>query len=174
MEVRFVAPDLRRIDLLRCDALALGLFEDERPVRGALGLLDWRLCGAISRLLTQGRLRGSPGERLLLPTKQRLPFDKIFLFGLGAQSAFDGDRFEAGVRDMLSTLTGAGVRLPVIGLPGRATGRIDPQEAMERFLAVADRAGDHDEVTLIEDAEAHKVMAPLMEQAKRRARADVA
>lgn len=174
MDVRFVVPDLRRLDAIRCEALAVGVFEDERPVRGALGLLDWRMCGLVSRLLVSGRLTGEPGERLLFGSRRRLPFDKIFLFGLGTRAAFDGARFSAAIQDMSDTLSRARIRSSIVGLPGRSGELIDAREAMERFLAVTEGVVDQDEVTLIEDPESQKVMAPLVEQARRRARADVA
>ena len=53
MEIRFAAPNLRQLDTLRCEALAGAFFEDERPLRGALGYIDWRMCGMLSRLLVQ-------------------------------------------------------------------------------------------------------------------------
>lgn len=59
MEVSFVVPDLRRLDELKSEAIALAFFEDERPLRGAMGLLDWRLCGALSRLILRGRASGA-------------------------------------------------------------------------------------------------------------------
>lgn len=173
MDVHFVIPDLRRLDALQCEALAIGFFEDERPARGALGLLDWRMCGAVSRLLTGGRLTGEPGERMLLPTYKRFPFEKLFLFGLGSRADFDAKVFVEVTRDMLATLTRAGVRSAAVGLPGRANDLIEPREAMEKFLDVAEVDGDQDEVTLVESLEAQKTMTVIMEQAKRRARADV-
>jgi hypothetical protein len=172
VEVHFVVPDLRRLDVVRSEALAVGLFEDERPVRGPLGLVDWRLCGAVSRMLQSGRLRGVPGERLLLPVHRRLAFDKLFVFGLGPRDEFDGARFDRVVEDMLRTLAAARVREPAMALPGRSGGWISPADAMERFLVIARSYSEHDEVTLVEDMDAQRVMAPLVERARRRARAD--
>lgn len=174
MDIHFKVPDLRRLDTLRCEAMAIGVFEDERPMRGALGLVDWRLCGAVSRLLTTGRLAGTRGERLLLSSRRRLPFDKIFLFGLGTRKELDPGCFEEAVRAMFDTLSDARIRSAVLALPGRTNGLLGPKEAMERFLSLAEGRGDPDEITLIEDAEAQKTMAPLVEQARRRARAEVA
>ena len=54
MEIAFVAPDLRRLDKLRNEALAAALFEGEWPLRGALRLLDWRVAGRISRVIMAG------------------------------------------------------------------------------------------------------------------------
>ena len=44
-----------------------GFFLDERPLRGAAGRADWRLCGAASELLASKRLRGRVGEAVLIP-----------------------------------------------------------------------------------------------------------
>lgn len=172
MEVSFVAPDLRRLDELKSEALALAFFEDERPLRGALGLVDWRLCGQLSRLLVRGRARGALRETVLVPTRPRLPFEKVFLFGAGRVDDLDEARFDEVVEQVLTTLDRARVRASVIGLPGRCNRRIAPVRAMEIFLA---RAGGHleqDQVTLIEDAEAQRAMLPVVERERRRVRAE--
>lgn len=172
MDVRFVAPDLRRLDGVRSEALAVGLFEDERPVRGPLGLVDWRLCGSVSRMLQSGRLHGTRGERLLLPVRPRLAFDKVLIFGLGPRGEFGPGVYDEVVEDMLRTLTGIRVREPAVALPGRSGGQMLPEDAMERFLSIAVGYADQDEVTLVEEADAQRVMSPLVERARRRARAD--
>lgn len=174
MDVRFVPPDLRRLDALKTEALSLPFFSDDRPLRGALGLVDWRLCGRVSQLIVDGRIDGSAGETLLVPPRPRLTFDKLFLFGLGPRASFGGEGFTRSVERMLSTLSRARVRASVFALPGRADGLMEPVPAMEQFLAVASHHPEHDEITLIEDLEAQKAMAPIVEQARRRARAYVA
>ncbi len=35
------------IDKTHSDTLVLSFFKDERPLRGANGLIDWRLCGRV-------------------------------------------------------------------------------------------------------------------------------
>src|SRR5262249_48703813 len=72
------------------EALVLPFFADERPLRGAAGLCDWRLCGRLSRLL-RSRLKGEFGETTLYPPGVRLPFQRLLLFGLGPQERFDED-----------------------------------------------------------------------------------
>ena len=79
--------------------------------------------------------------------------------------------YAAAVGRILETLSRARVRASVLVLPGRALGVIDPVAAMEGFLEVAARHPEHDEVTLVEDADAQKAMMPIVEQARRRARA---
>lgn len=174
MDVHFVLPDLRKLDALKSEALSLPFFSDERPLRGALGLVDWRLCGRISRLQAAGVVDGHLGETVLVPARPRLTFEKVFLFGLGPRTAFDLDVYERVTERMLATLTRARVRASVLALPGRALGLVDATTAMEVFLRIAEKHPDHDDVTLVEDVEAQKAMLPIVERERRRARASVA
>lgn len=171
MDVRFVQPDLRRLDSLKSEALSLPFFADERPLRGALGLVDWRLSGQISRLILRGRISGAAREKVLVPARPKLPFEKLFLFGLGQREAFDETVFEEAVRQLLDTLSRARVRASVCALPGRSLGLLEPERAMELFLRISGPALEQDEITLVEDAEAQKVMGPVVERERRRASA---
>jgi hypothetical protein len=54
----------------------------ERPLRGAAGLADWRLCGALSRVIQGGLFEGKGGEVLLVPSAGRFPAPRIFCLGL--------------------------------------------------------------------------------------------
>jgi hypothetical protein len=173
VEVRFVAPDLRRLDELKSEALALAFFEDERPLRGAVGLVDWRLCGQLSRLLLRGRARGELRETVLVPTRPRLPFEKLFLVGGGRADELDERRFVELVEWTLTTLDRARVRASVVGLPGRSLERVPAQRAMELFLERAAAHPEQDQVTLIEDLDAQRAMAPVVERERRRVRAEV-
>lgn len=171
MDVRFITPDLPQLDTLRSEALSAAFFEDERPLRGALGRVDWRLCGQLSRLLLQGRIDGRIGERVLVPVRRKLPFEKLFLFGLGPRADFDDARMGDTLDVMLTVLDRARVRASALVLPGRSLSLIAPVLAMETFLRVAATHPEHDEVTLVEEAEAHKDMLPVVERERRRARA---
>ncbi len=173
MDVRFVAPDLRRLDELKSEALALAFFEDERPLRGALGLIDWRLCGQVSRLLLRGRARGGLRETVLVPTRPRLSFEKLFLIGAGRTADLDEGRFVEVVDWTLTTLDRARVRASVFGLPGRSLDRLPPHRAMELFLERATAHPEQDQVTLIVDPEVQRAMAPVVERERRRVRAEV-
>lgn len=174
MDVHFVPPDLRRLDAMRSEALSIPFFEDERPLSGTLGLVDWRLSGFVSRLILRGRISGRSGEGVLIPARPRLSFEKLFLFGLGPRSRFDERVLRDATSRMLTTLTKARVRASVLVLPGRVLGLIGPVRAMELFLEVAAQHPDHDDVTLVEESEAQRAMEPVVERERRRARAYVA
>lgn len=173
MEIRFVRADLRRLDELKGEALALTFFEDERPLRGALGLIDWRLCGRISRTLLRGRATGALGERLLLPVRPRLSFQKLFLFGAGPKEKLDHAVVSDVIENMLTTLDRAKVRTCVMALPGRSLDLVEPATAMRILLGRVAHHPDQDQVTLIESPEAEKAMRPVVERQRRRERAEL-
>ncbi|MEO6953203.1 MAG: hypothetical protein ABI321_15485 [Polyangia bacterium] len=168
MNVGFLGAELSRWDALlregvRPSVLGLPFFDDERPLRGAAGLCDWRLGGRISRLLgarigpqrdDRGeavKLRGVFGEKLLLPTGPRLPFSRLVLFGLGPQRSFDESVARKAVSELLGTLrqlvdapagaTAAPEAGPVIGIvpPGRSTGALSARRALELLLEGAEQ-----------------------------------
>lgn len=159
------------MDELRCEAAALPFFAEERPLRGALGLLDWRLRGYVSRLRQSGRVTGARGETLLLPTPRRTSFDKLFLFGLGARAAFDEADGEDEAARMLATLEKARIRVAAFTLPGRSVDALAPDVAMAGFLRAAASAVEIDEVVILEGHDAQRAMEPVIERARRRARA---
>lgn len=171
MEVRFVPLDLSRIDGLRFEAIALSCFEDERPLRGAAGLCDWRLCGRLTKLLVRGWITGAQGEVTLVPVRPRLPFDKLLLFGLGARAGFTRQVYEETLVRMLAALEKLRLRTFVTALPGRGTGDVAAADAIRWFLnVVADRT-DFDEVVIVDEPEAQRVMIPLVDAEYRRVRA---
>src|SRR5215831_20221550 len=77
---------LDALDPLPVDTVCLFVTEDERPLGGAAGYADWRLCGQLSRLLVDGFLEGSRGESLLLPSAGRMGPGRVVILGVGPQS----------------------------------------------------------------------------------------
>src|SRR5262249_60449693 len=78
-----VALTLESLDPLPVDTVCLFVPEDERPLTGAAGYVDWRLCGQLSRLLVDGFFKGSRGESLLLPSNGRIGGPRGVVVGLG-------------------------------------------------------------------------------------------
>jgi hypothetical protein len=155
VELRFVLPDLVAIDRLKTESLAFAFFEDERPLSGTLGLVDWRLAGQISKALASGFLTGRAGERALLATRPRLTFDRLFLFGLGPSEDFTIERYRAAVRDMFDAFERAEQRAVVLGLPGREHGLIDAEGAARALFSEVGLPTPCDDLTLVEPAESH-------------------
>jgi len=89
-----------------------------RPFPGLAGLLDWRLCGAVSRAVLDGTFVPERGEVLLLPGGGRLPARRVVCFGLPDASAEEAG---AAVARAAGVLARAGCRSLAVQLPG-ATG----------------------------------------------------
>jgi Cytosol aminopeptidase family, N-terminal domain len=118
--VHTVPLTLDALDPLPVDTLCLFVSEDERPLRGAAGFADWRLCGQLSRLLVDGFFRGTRGESLLLPSNGRIGAPRLVVLGLGP----GGEALHPGVlRSALSqaadVLNRARVDSVALELPGR-------------------------------------------------------
>jgi hypothetical protein len=173
MHVRFLAPELPQLDALRCEAIALPYFEDERPLRGALGLADWRLCGLLSRMLSAGRLTGEALETVLVPARPKLAVEKLFMFGLGPRAALDDAARARAQQHMLDTLALARVRTSALVLPGRSVLAVPAADAFETFVRAALPREDHDELIVLEPHAAQREMEPVLERERRRARAEM-
>jgi hypothetical protein len=156
LDIRFLAPELRHLDEASAEVAVGSLWQDERPMRGFAGLLDWRLCGRLSALLVSGFASGEGGEVLLVPGKPHVPFEKILLVGLGARASFDDDAFRRGVQRMASALEGLRVRRAVVELPGRGVGAIDADRAITLTLECLGPQPEHDAWWLVEEPEAQK------------------
>jgi hypothetical protein len=76
------------IDQQPSEIIAVGFFEDERPLRSEAGFIDSCLGGMISSCLKQGFMTGHLGETTLVPTNRRVRADKILFVGLGEVMAF--------------------------------------------------------------------------------------
>jgi hypothetical protein len=88
------------IDDLDCDVFVAGVFQDERPLKGLSGWIDWRFNGRVSRLLMGNRFTGSLKETVLIPTEGRILARMILLLGLGKKEEYGSLR----LRELASTL----------------------------------------------------------------------
>src|SRR5260370_16572399 len=108
MDLSFLPLTLQAVDRVTAEALCLFGGEDERPLTGLAGLADWRLGGGLSRLLRAGLLKGTEGEALLTPAR-RMPFGKLFLFGLGPLAQSE-DKLASRIPESIRKLASAGGR----------------------------------------------------------------
>ena len=80
--------EARPLDQIEAELAVVGSFSDERPLRGATGRADWRLCGLVSDLLASEHLTGERGQVLLTPSQGRLRAERVLWLGLGARGRF--------------------------------------------------------------------------------------
>lgn len=177
MDVHFALPEMGEIDRLKCDAIGVPLFGDERPPRGVLGLLDWRLCGLVTRMMLRDKITGVAMETVLIPGSQRLPVDKLVLFGAGLRTDFSAELATRLIGHMLATFAQLGARSSAVVLPGRSAvpshALIDPAFAIETLLSTGGSYPDHDQVWVLETLDAQRLMQPVVDRERRRARAFV-
>jgi hypothetical protein len=170
MDFRFVPPDLRRLDDLSAEVLACAIWEDEWPMLGLAGLIDWRLAGKLSGLAKQGFLTGRADEAVMMPARPRLTFEKLLVLGLGKRETFDDDAVLRAVKRLLGTLEGLQIKRAVVELPGRADGCVPPERAAQIVRTCAGESEAHDAWWLVEDADAEKAITQKTERDARRAR----
>ena len=165
MKLSILAADLGKWDEADRDSLLLPIFEDERPLRGAAGLCDWRLCGRLSRLLKKEKASGAKGETLLMPPGKRLRFARLMLFGLGRSKDYDEARYRADIRWIRKVAADASLSDYALEPPGRATGLIGARRALELWLDESSKDGiEPASVTLVDSLSGHKDMADLLRQ----------
>ena len=102
---------------IEADLAVAGFFLDERPLRGAAGRADWRLCGVVTDLVGRGRLRGKVGEATLIPSMGRLAADRVLLLGLGRRSSFRVGRARDTSHAVVERGLALGARALVMALP---------------------------------------------------------
>ncbi|MCX4245793.1 M17 family peptidase N-terminal domain-containing protein [Paraliomyxa miuraensis] len=122
----------------RVDLGVLPCFEDERPLQGLSGLVDWRTGGSLSALLRSGLCTGAAGEAVLLPGRPILPMERVVLLGLGSSRAFDRAAAEATGERLVALVEGLRPHDVLVAMPGRAPERTVVEaifEGLTRALA---------------------------------------
>lgn len=165
MSLQLLAAELARWDEMQgsdAGALLITFFADERPLRGAAGLADWRLCGRLSALIRRGKLSGTRGETLLLPPGRRLKFSRLLLFGLGTSQRFNEDTYRDQIRWIRDVAARAKLERYALQPPGRATGLIGARRALELWLEQSEKDCYKAEVLMIDNHSGQKDMGELL------------
>jgi len=165
----FVSSAPQSLDELQAEIIVLPFFSDERPLCGATGLIDWRLCGALSRKLMAGYLDGHFGEKALVAAPPKLKSEGLLLVGLGPSTAFNTGVARSACRLIAETLAEAKVSTAALALPGRSMGLLPALDIMQLWLAASPSDGQLAEVNIIERAEEHRVLDSLFDGLRRQA-----
>ncbi len=118
MTVRFLPRTMDNLDTLNGDLLALCVFQDERPLRGLNGLVDWRAKGRVSRFLLSRKFEGSSWESLLASTPSAVAAERLLVFGLGPKKSFSNLAFAEAVGKLLDVVAGIQPESLVMEIPG--------------------------------------------------------
>lgn len=160
MALNVLPLDLSRWDETARDILVLPVFRDDRPLRGAAGLADWRLCGRLSRLIKASKATADAGETMLLPPGRRLRWKRVMWFGLGDAKGYSDERFKKDIAWIRDVVKGANASDVSMQAPGRASGMIGARRAVEMILEDPGFATQH--LTLLEDPAGQKDIAELL------------
>jgi len=144
-------------DRVGAPAMVLGVFLDERPLRGAAGLIDWRMNGYLSRLLLARRLSGEANESTLVATQGRVRAGAVLLMGLGVRSLYGFDR----IGDITAAVTRQLQKIRVdefaLEVPGARFLGLDPAESaynavkgIVKVLSASDSAQGRMRATFLE------------------------
>lgn len=104
-------------DQLPGDALAVPLFEDQRTLDGPAAVVDWRLDGALSRMLIAGELSGRAGEHLALQGNAKFAAPWILVAGCGRWRSLDRDDYVTLAGRLFKMAEKAGVTELALCLP---------------------------------------------------------
>lgn len=89
------------LERVAADLVVVGFAPEDRPLRGAAGRADWRMCGRLSGLVAAGRLTGRRGEAALLGAAGGLRSPAVLVVGLGPRDELDALAREEVARDAL-------------------------------------------------------------------------
>lgn len=165
----FISAAPESLDELQTEVIVLSFFSDERPLRGASGLIDWRLCGALSRKLMAGYLQGTLGEKALLANPGKLKSERLLLIGLGESAAFDESVAQKACALIAEALREARVSTAALALPGRSVGLLTALEAMQVWLAACPVDSELEELSIIELPQEHRALDALFDGLRRQA-----
>jgi hypothetical protein len=109
------------------DALVATISENERPLLGLAGLLDWRFQGAISSCLRSGAITGKVGECVYFPVSKNGRLYKILLLGVGSHPTVTAEALKPLQKNLSSLkLNSVGVSRKDFGNP--------PEELFTKYL----------------------------------------
>ena len=132
------------------DTLCLFVAEDERPLQGLSGFIDWRLCGGLSRVLQAKFFTGAADDQLLFPVAGRLPMTRLFAVGLGKSSKhLDSAALASALTAAGKMLSRAKIAAVAIEVPG--TGSISDEARAAAFTGQFMPAFEGDRVAVLAD-----------------------
>jgi leucyl aminopeptidase len=128
------------IDRARAELAIVGFGTRDRPLRGAAGRADWRLCGRLSRLIADGLLQGAAGEAALLPGGGGLRAPLLLAVGLGADASATPAAAAAFARDAVARGLRLRAQSLALALPEVAAGDAALRGRLEGVLVGAGEA----------------------------------
>ncbi len=106
------------VEELASECLVLFCHSDERPLRGAAGRVDWRLCGQLSALMVEEELTGALGQRLLVPVQdRRMGASRVLVLGVGESASSPRSQLRVGLEQALEVLAKLRLKRILLSFP---------------------------------------------------------
>lgn len=146
---RVVTASLDTLDDLDVESLGVFCWAGVRPLGGAVGFLDWRLCGALSRTLENKVFEGHRLETLLVPVQSRLTVRRVFVFGLGPPAEANPTNLRLVCRRGYEVMSQAGVTRFAVAAP---SARAHPELEAAFVSALDEELPGRIELVLVSEA----------------------
>ena len=106
MEIKTIAGDITKI---KTCAIIVNFFEGMTHPEGDLATIDKTLDGTISRLISQGEIKGKLNEITIVHSQGKLPADRVVIAGLGKQPEVTRDKVRGLVAETCPLLRQKGI-----------------------------------------------------------------
>lgn len=122
-------------DRMEGDVVVAFFFQDQRPLEGASGLLDWRLNGRLTELLAEKLVEGQSGERVIVANNGKLNADWVLFIGGGSIQSWQAYVVRALLEQVLEICRNAGFRRVSLCFPDDCgLSRTDLQSILSNIL----------------------------------------
>ena len=122
-------------DRMEGDVVVAFFFQDQRPLEGASGLLDWRLNGRLTELLAEKLVEGWSGERVIVANNGKLNADWVLFIGGGSIHGWQAYVVRALLEQVLEICRNAGFRRVSLCFPDDCgLSRTDLQSILNNIL----------------------------------------
>ena len=105
-----VKADSRKFYEIECDALAVGVFEGEKPEDGVLAEIDKRTGGVLTSLIETGEFTGKASESAYVHNTGEMKARRLLLLGAGKREEFKTDNVRRMAGTAARTLRGKKAR----------------------------------------------------------------
>ncbi|MFC2018458.1 leucyl aminopeptidase [Chloroflexota bacterium] len=96
MEIKVTVGDITKA---KADAIIVTTYEEADSLNGDTASVDEALDGAISRLISQGEIKGKPGETTTILSLGKLAAARVLVLGLGKTKELSRDRIRGAVAE---------------------------------------------------------------------------
>jgi len=173
MRIKVVAGNITEMAV---GGIIVNLFEGVKTPGGATGAVDKALDGAISAMISKGRIKGKCNEVTIVPTLGKIAPEMVAVVGLGKQAEFNVERVRQVTAAACKALKNSEAKTVATILHGAGAGGIAP-EASAQAIAEGAMLGlysfrqhitkkpDHAEISELQIVERDETRIPALKQA---------